>query len=147
MAESAVSDLALRHTLGIVRNLVGQGFSLSQAMVRFPEVFNDAIVTVVRYGELYGELDMTLLRYADRPEESAPQAGPAEEAAPSKETQINAVVNEAIDNLLINPHNCSKAGSINCAGIPPSQSRVFALCHVLQHDFASVRQVATNVRV
>ncbi len=71
-AESAVSDLALRHTLSIVRNLVGQGFSLSRAMARFPEVFNDAIVTVVRYGELYGELDMTLRRYADRPEESAP---------------------------------------------------------------------------
>ncbi len=73
MAESAVSDLALRHALKIVRDIVAEGCSLSRAMARFPEVFDGVILTVVRYGEIYGELDLTLRRYADRPEDLLPR--------------------------------------------------------------------------
>ncbi len=72
MAEEVVSDLALRHTLKIVRNMVAEGRALSRAMERFPEVFDRIILTVVRYGEIYGELDLTLRRYADRPEDLFP---------------------------------------------------------------------------
>ncbi|MCS7265232.1 MAG: type II secretion system F family protein [Armatimonadetes bacterium] len=73
LAEQVVNDLALRHTLKIVRNIVAQGCSLSRAMERFPEVFNPVIITVVRYGEIYGELDLTLRRFAERPEDLEPK--------------------------------------------------------------------------
>ncbi|MDT7896487.1 MAG: hypothetical protein RRB24_03995 [Armatimonadota bacterium] len=73
IAEQAVSDLGLAYTLRVVRNLVGQGFSPSRAMGRFPETFDGVILTIVGYGEIYGGSDRTLRRYADRPEDLCPR--------------------------------------------------------------------------
>jgi type II secretory pathway component PulF len=65
--------LELAYTLRVVRNLVGQGFPLSQAMGRFPETFDGVILTIVGYGEIYSGSDRTLRRYADRPEDLCPR--------------------------------------------------------------------------
>lgn len=56
---------------------VALGFSLSNAMSLFPEMFDvdGKFLTVVRYGEMHGELDETLKRYIEKPEDMNPRCG------------------------------------------------------------------------
>ena len=68
--EQTDSDL-LRETFMEVRSDVEAGSSLSEALKKHPEVFNDLYVAMVSAGETGGILDSTLLRVADQLEKDA----------------------------------------------------------------------------
>ena len=55
----------LAKTIGIVRDDVERGSSLSASMSKHPKVFNPLYVSMVRAGETGGQLDVVLNRVAD----------------------------------------------------------------------------------
>jgi type IV pilus assembly protein PilC len=65
LEEQTDNDL-LRETFVAVRKDVEAGLSLSQALGRHPDVFNDLYVAMVTAGETGGILESTLLRVADQ---------------------------------------------------------------------------------
>src|ERR687893_895777 len=65
LEEQAKSD-KLREALVQVRKDVEAGISLSDALRRHPDIFNDLYVAMVEAGETGGILESTLLRVADQ---------------------------------------------------------------------------------
>jgi type IV pilus assembly protein PilC len=55
----------LAKTIGVVRDDVERGSSLSASMSKHPKVFNTLFVAMVRAGETGGQLDTVLMRVAD----------------------------------------------------------------------------------
>jgi len=64
--EEQTENDKLRETFTAVRKDVEAGLSLSQALGRHPDVFNDLYVAMVTAGESGGILESTLLRVADQ---------------------------------------------------------------------------------
>jgi type IV pilus assembly protein PilC len=69
--ESQAENKLLRTTLAGVRADVEAGLLLSDAMERYPKVFNPLYVAMVRAGETGGVLEECLLRVADQVEKDA----------------------------------------------------------------------------
>src|SRR3954465_524954 len=65
LEEQATSD-KLREALIQVRKDVEAGISLSDALRRHPDIFNDLYIAMVEAGELGGILEQTLIRVADQ---------------------------------------------------------------------------------
>src|SRR5918998_5382651 len=70
LEEQTKSD-KLKEALAQVRKDVEAGISLSDALRKHPEIFNDLYVAMVEAGETGGILDNTLLRVADQLEKDA----------------------------------------------------------------------------
>jgi type IV pilus assembly protein PilC len=64
LAEQTENKLLAR-TIGLLRDDVERGSSLSAAMSKHPKVFSTLFVSMVRAGETGGQLDTVLLRVAD----------------------------------------------------------------------------------
>jgi type IV pilus assembly protein PilC len=64
--EEQTENDKLRETFTLVRKDVEAGLSLSQALARHPDVFNDLYIAMVTAGESGGILESTLLRVADQ---------------------------------------------------------------------------------
>ena len=64
--EEQTENDKLRDTFTAVRKDVEAGLSLSAALARHPDVFNDLYVAMVTAGESGGILESTLLRVADQ---------------------------------------------------------------------------------
>jgi type IV pilus assembly protein PilC len=64
LAEQTENKLLAR-TIGLLRDDVERGSSLSAAMSKHPKVFSKLFVSMVRAGETGGQLDTVLLRVAD----------------------------------------------------------------------------------
>jgi type IV pilus assembly protein PilC len=64
LAEQTENKLLAR-TIGLLRDDVERGSSLSAAMSKYPKVFSKLFVSMVRAGETGGQLDTVLLRVAD----------------------------------------------------------------------------------
>jgi type IV pilus assembly protein PilC len=64
LAEQTENKLLAR-TIGLLRDDVERGSSLSAAMSKHPKVFNKLYVSMVRAGETGGQLDIVLTRVAD----------------------------------------------------------------------------------
>ncbi|MGH2786876.1 MAG: type II secretion system F family protein [Actinomycetota bacterium] len=64
LAEQTENKLLAR-TIGLLRDDVERGSSLSAAMSKYPKVFSTLFVSMVRAGETGGQLDTVLVRVAD----------------------------------------------------------------------------------
>lgn len=64
LAEQTENPL-LAKTIGLLREDVERGSSLSAAMSKFPKIFSTLFVAMVRAGETGGQLDSVLMRVAD----------------------------------------------------------------------------------
>jgi type IV pilus assembly protein PilC len=68
--EDQTENEKLKEILGHVRQDVEAGISLSDALERFPDVFNQLYVAMVRTGETAGMLEESLMRVADQLEKA-----------------------------------------------------------------------------
>jgi type II secretory pathway component PulF len=68
--ENYTKTLKMKVVINTLRRDILAGRSLSQAMVRFPEAFDEVYINVVRTGESSGELDNTLTKLTERMEKA-----------------------------------------------------------------------------
>ncbi len=68
--EDQTENEKLKDILGQVRQDVEAGISLSEALARFPDVFNQLYIAMVRTGETAGMLEESLMRVADQLEKA-----------------------------------------------------------------------------
>ena len=71
MLEEATENSKLQEVLGDIRRDIEAGISLSAALTKHPDVFNDLYIAMAETGETGGMLEQTLERVADQLEKDA----------------------------------------------------------------------------